>query len=600
MLRWFSGVRTSLAAAGILFVLLAVLATLQYRWIGEVSEAERERMRASARSAAAGVAEDFDREMTRAFRHFDPGAASDPAPWLAEHAKSWAGEARFPGLVREVFLARRVAGGPFELQRATIDSGRVETAEWPADLEAVRLRLERPLRGIGEAPPSRFSRRGGSGFGRGAEPGGRNSSEIVDEVPALIVPPVGLPGDEHVIVRLDRSALLDGFLPQLVRRHFGEAAEYDVAVVRRGQPSEVLYRSRPDLVPSALREPDMEAGLFGVRPSQAPPGSGVRPPSTPSGGRERQDGGWRDRPPPGSFGGAWRLLAWHRLGSLQEAVAATRRRNLAVSGGILGLLAAAVAVLLASAHRAQRLARQQMEFVAGITHELRTPLSAIRLAGQNLKDGLVSDPDRVRQYGGLVEREGRRLSGLVEEALGHAGIASKSEVDRAQPTDVGAVVEEAVAACRWLAEENGATVERQILPGLPSVLGDPSALRTLFENLVSNAIKYGGRGGRVLVRARGEGREVEVSVEDRGPGIPAEDLPHIFEPFYRGRGMSSGTIAGSGLGLSLVRRIAQAHGGRVEVASSTESGTTFCVRLPAASEALAAPDAAALPAGAPS
>jgi signal transduction histidine kinase len=277
-------------------------------------------------------------------------------------------------------------------------------------------------------------------------------------------------------------------------------------------------------------------------------------------------------------------VALHRTGSLQAAVAASRRRNLVVSAAILLLLAAAVATLLVSADRTRRLARQQVEFVAGLTHELRTPLAAIRSAGQNLADGVVTDRDRVRQYGILLEREGRRLSELIEQALAHAGIQARGNGARIGPVAIAEILENALAACRPLAEEQGAALETTVARDLPPVLGDPSALRTLFENLVSNAIKYGGRAGSVRVQARAEGRSVEVTVRDTGPGISPRDLPHIFEPFYRGSDASSGRVAGSGLGLSLVRRVVEAYGGGVRVESEPGKGTAFHVTLPAAPE----------------
>jgi signal transduction histidine kinase len=274
-------------------------------------------------------------------------------------------------------------------------------------------------------------------------------------------------------------------------------------------------------------------------------------------------------------------VALHRSGSLQSAVERSRARNLAVSLGILLLLALTVATLLVSANRTRELARQQIEFVAGVTHELRTPLAAIRTAGQNLADGVVGDEERVRQYGELVVREGRRLSELIEQALASAGIEARRGGLKGAPVPIGPVLAEAIGVCRALAEQKGTAIDEEIERSLPPVAADPSALRTMFENLVANAVKYGGDGGRVVVRAR-NGDSVKVSISDRGPGIAQADLPHIFEPFYRGEHSDDGRIAGSGLGLSLVKRIAEALGGGVAVTSSAGSGTTFTITLPAA------------------
>jgi len=597
----------------VLFLLLVVLATLQYRWIGEVSEAERDRMRASARRAADRVAADFNLEIGRALHEFGlpPGSPDSDAslgPDIAAAAKRWAAQSRFPSLVKEVFVAERAADGPVRLNRV-LPSGKLEPSDWPSDLEAARRKIEERASPAfdGAASPDRPEREGRPrslgdfDVSRENHPDrrlvsfpGRFGPEMLAEIPAILIPdmrhrnpPGGFGGESRrwTILRLDDRAALTGFLPELVRRYFGGAGEYDVAVVRSADPGVVLYRSRPGFPSGPLRGPDAEVFFFGGRSGPDGPNQGGATSMRPEDGPRAPLREPRAGLSPGGFGrGAWRLVALHRTGSLQAAVAASRRRNLAVSAAILLLLAAAVATLLVSANRTQRLARQQVEFVAGLTHELRTPLAAIRSAGQNLADGVVTDRDRVRQYGILLEREGRRLSELIEQALAHAGIQARGNGARIGPVAIAEILENALAACRSLAQEQCAALETTIARDLPPVLGDPTALRTLFENLVSNAIKYGGRAGSVRVQARAEGRSVEVTVRDTGPGISPRDLPHIFEPFYRGSDASSGRVAGSGLGLSLVRRVVEAYGGGVRVESEPGKGTAFHVTLPAAPE----------------
>ena len=273
----------------------------------------------------------------------------------------------------------------------------------------------------------------------------------------------------------------------------------------------------------------------------------------------------------------------HRDGSLEEAVAAIRRRNLGVSLGILALLAATAGMMMVTTQRAQRLARQQIEFVAGVTHELHTPLTAIRSAGQNLADGVVADPAQVRRYGTLIESEGRRLSNMVGQALEFAGIQSGRRVYHPQPVDAGEVVEGALRDCRWLLQEKRVEVEKEVEPGLPPILADATALRHAVANLVENAVKYGGRARWIGVRVRREpSGQIGITVSDRGAGIRKEDLPHLFKPFFRSREAATGGIPGSGLGLSLVRHIAEAHGGRVVVTTELGRGSAFTIDLPVA------------------
>jgi signal transduction histidine kinase len=579
MPRGLSSVRTSLAAAGTLLVLLVVLATLQYGWIGAVSRAESRRLLRGAQRAAEAVARDFDYEIARFLHDVVPARGAPAADIFAGEGRRRLADSSEPELVREILLARRTDSGELDLERGDPIARRFHSIPWPEELESVRARLLRTLE-LGEHHGPAPNRRAFHWA----------SPWIAPEVPALIIPRATAdpPADHFLIVRLDEAAVFGSLLPRLVGRHFGDSGEYDIAVVRSANPRETVYRSRPDLRLETMRDSDAQAELFGLRPTSGRRARGLGRFPAPAEELLRSERRRGERAP-GSPRGAWRLLVQHRAGSLEEVVAAARRRNLAVSGAILTLLAAAVAVLVASAHRAQRLARQQMEFVAGITHELRTPLSAIRSAGQNLADGIVSDPERVRQYGDLVAREERRLSELVEQALAYSGLQARREAPPRRPVAIADVVREAITACRWLADDKGVSIGTEIPADLPMIEGDPAAMRTLLENLISNAIKYGGR-GPVTVTARTDGQSVEIAVIDRGPGIASEDLPHIFEPFYRGRDVSSGPVPGSGLGLSLVRRIARSHGGSVRVESLPGKETVFRVSLPAALSARGIPE----------
>jgi signal transduction histidine kinase len=274
----------------------------------------------------------------------------------------------------------------------------------------------------------------------------------------------------------------------------------------------------------------------------------------------------------------------HPSGSLEAAVNAARRRNLVVSSSVLSVLGASVALLVLATRRAQELARQQMEFVAAVSHELRTPLAVIRSAGENLADGVVRNDAEIRKYGDLVRNEGRRLTDMVEQILEFAGIDSGQRAFTLTPVPLSPILHDIVESRRSLLHAAGIRVDYDIAERLPPVLGDDAELRRVFDNLVANAIKYGEAGRWLGVRARAAGREVHVTVADRGIGIAASDQPRIFEPFYRAPDVIAARIQGTGLGLSLVQRIVRAHGGKVVVRSEPGSGSEFTVILPAASE----------------
>jgi len=208
-----------------------------------------------------------------------------------------------------------------------------------------------------------------------------------------------------------------------------------------------------------------------------------------------------------------------------------------------------------------------------VTHELRTPLAVIQSASQNLADGVAASPAQTKRYGGVIHDQSKRLGNMVEQVLRFAGLSSQHGLQRSS-VEVAPLVEEAVMDCQ--AELGGSDVALD-LEAVPAIDGDRGALLHCLRNLLSNAAKHGG--GDVRVSAKTVGENVEIVVEDSGPGIDAAELPHIFEPFYRGRRAQDDQVVGSGLGLSLVKKIVEGHGGRVE--ASSPGGARFRLLLPA-------------------
>ena len=245
---------------------------------------------------------------------------------------------------------------------------------------------------------------------------------------------------------------------------------------------------------------------------------------------------------------------------------------------------ALLGIIVVNARRSEKLAAQQMGFVATVSHELRTPLAVIRSAAQNLSAGVVDDPVRAKRYGELIESEGRRLTDMVEEVLEFAGLTGQRRALFLRAVDVVAIVRDVVESSGALIAAAHAEADVTVDEDVPLVLGDEEALRRAVSNLLTNALKHGGEGrwvGLGVTRSMADGQEeVHIAVSDRGRGIEAADLPHIFEPFYRGRHATSQQIQGNGLGLSLVSRIAESHGGRVTVASTPKQGATFTIQLP--------------------
>jgi signal transduction histidine kinase len=282
------------------------------------------------------------------------------------------------------------------------------------------------------------------------------------------------------------------------------------------------------------------------------------------------------------------LSVWLRNGSLETVVASERRRNLAISGGILLLLLATGAALAQFSRRAQRLAEVEMEFVAGVSHELRTPLTVIRTAAFNLRGRVASNPAQVERYGALIQQESERLGAIVEQVLRFASAKAGRVVQERQAVAVDGLIDATLQSNKGMLEDALCEVRTNIEPGLPSISGDSLALRHALQNLLANAAKYGGAAGRqsVEISARAvrgtKGTEIEIRVTDHGSGIPPEEQKRVFDAFFRGKKAVQDQIHGTGLGLHLVKRIVEAHGGTVSLESEPDAGSTFIVRIPAA------------------
>ncbi|MGH9832218.1 MAG: sensor histidine kinase, partial [Blastocatellia bacterium] len=420
------------------------------------------------------------------------------------------------------------------------------------------------------------------------------------------------------IVAFDADYIRQEFIPDLARRHFGGAGEYKLAVTKRGQIEQLVYRSDEGVPASAFASGDATESFFKIRLNEAdrffharlqgPEGKTGRMIETQSRqiaikvASDIKLASAEKSPKPEEAvqalfnrkdEGVWQLTVKHRAGSLEAAVTGARRRNLAISFGILLLLGASVGFILLSSRRAQKLATQQMEFVAGVSHELRTPLAVICSAAENLADGVIDNRDQIKRYGGLIRDEGRRLTGMVEQVLEFAGAQSGRKAYDLRATELNQMIENAISACHLQLVEGEFEIEKNVAAKLPLVKADATALSRAIQNLLSNAMKYSGASRWIGLSVKSvktaNGEEVVIEVSDRGLGIAPSELERIFEPFYRGKDVTSAQIHGNGLGLGLVKQIIEAHGGRVSVESKAGQGSRFTLRLPilAVAESLA-------------
>jgi len=219
------------------------------------------------------------------------------------------------------------------------------------------------------------------------------------------------------------------------------------------------------------------------------------------------------------------------------------------------------------------------EFVANVSHELRTPLTVIKGYVETLRDGALKEPERAQQYLATVERHTQQLTNLVDDLLELSRLESQPDLPRAVSVDLAAIARKAVDLLMPAAQKKNQSLTAD-LARVPVVVGNPDYLERAIANLIDNAVKYTPEGGQIIVSTREADAGALVEVSDNGIGIPAADLPRIFERFYRVDRSRSREMGGTGLGLSIVKHIVQAHGGSVDVTSVVGKGSTFRFTIP--------------------
>lgn len=657
-----------------LLVLLPLLAYFQYRWLGEVSQAEHERRLRTLKASALQFGQDFDQEVTFAYESLqEPNVLSwvtegplleDPGGRFSAQYQRWLTEAPHPRLVQSIYQVSATNSPESQLTRFNVTTGQFEPCAWPPALMALQNRLveqsvaedqiQQLLRNFTSPKPvGSLLREHLIGKPHGqilnqeihqTRTSGNRETQIrttkkqttvvqlrafepVDEsLPGLVIPlERGRDGNKvprsYRIVQFDLGYIKNELFPNLAAKHLGSNGVHDYLYQIRSADkltaklvyaSESVTQNQTDISdPPFANGGDVAESFFKVRFSPrdqlffkggaASGNAKAIKQQTMSVKVFTSENNLAQLPLDGELGervssalkrnteGQWQLVIRHRAGSLEAAVATVRRRNLVISCGVLLLLGVSVGLIVISSRRAQHLAEKQIEFVAGVSHELRTPLSVICSAAENLADGVVENRDQIKRYGTLIRDEGRRLTGMVEQVLEFAGAQSGKQSYDLRPVAPERIIEDALTALHVPIEESGFVIEEQLTDVLPLVKADSAALSRALQNLISNALKYGGEQRWLGLSARAvkhvSGEELELAVTDRGLGISEGELPHIFDPFYRGKDVTAAQIHGNGLGLSLVKHIVEAHGGRITVASKVGQGSTFTLHLPILREA---------------
>jgi signal transduction histidine kinase len=626
-----------------LAAVLVGLAVLQYRWSGQVSEATRAQMLGNLHVSLMGFRQDFAHELGAVaveVRSVVERSNSMKPAELNEQFHNLQQRTAHPNLVSHIYLWQDSAHQqPVRFDPA---ANQFERVAWPAEFDQMQQRLleigaaHHPQQGGADGPgPRRGDRRRFEfaprrHFGDRRDNGANHKGNamrarmaealipwaIDQSIPALAYPirrwrmspgaqQAGPPEITWLIIELNPNVLRKEILPELAQKYFGGSSgmEYYVAVRAAGKNGEhVFYSSGAGFGEEKNLSVDATLNLVGPPFGQGGPrdtgleffSAPMRPMPGDHGPQpDEQHLAGLDRAPrfePFHYAGSqgvWQVTAKHKSGSVEAAVGALRRRNLMASFGVLGVLAITMGLILVGSQRARRLARLQMDFVAGISHELRTPLAVISSAAENIAHGVVEDKQQLVRYGNTIVKQSRQLTQLVEQVLQFAATQQTQGSQGLGRVSIPEVVDAALEGTSAMVAAAGFMVERRIDPGLPPVNADFAALVRSLQNLITNAVKYGGEQRWLRVSAApapDKGQEIELAVEDRGIGIGKEDIEHIFEPFYRSPAVSESQIHGTGLGLPLARTIIESMGGRLTAKSELGKGSSFIIHLPVAKE----------------
>jgi signal transduction histidine kinase len=231
--------------------------------------------------------------------------------------------------------------------------------------------------------------------------------------------------------------------------------------------------------------------------------------------------------------------------------------------------------------RLEELSRLKSYFVSSVSHDLKTPLTSIRMFAELLEQRIASDDEESLKYLGIVEGECDRLSRLISNVLDFAKIEEGIKTYNFEPTELNSLVSHALDILQYQFRISGFTVQTELCETDCLFNGDADAIIEIMTNLLGNAIKYSGQKRLIRVTTASTGDAHQVAVSDQGIGIAAEDIPKLFRPFYRSNDDFVKKTGGAGLGLSLVKHIVEAHGGSIDVRSEPGHGSTFTVSFPA-------------------
>ncbi|MBX2820037.1 MAG: HAMP domain-containing histidine kinase [Rhodothermaceae bacterium] len=559
-----------LLLAVILTSTLCFSAYFQYNWLNQLSEAEEVRIRTSVENTAHLLGDELNQEMMSALFTFvipAPESRKELTDKLSERWIEWYATSAHPGLVKHIYWMEYNDSGEEKLyQYNEVDTVLERVKKWvPANGMYPEIET---FFGEDVVSPMPYTRQ------RPTSISGLNEFPLIPFGSGL------RETEDRLFIVFDMAYISNEWMPELVYRFFQnyEQGDYDILITNREAADHVVYASGPNLEMHEDADVSLNVGppdpLYVMRLFSR---MIARPPD-----RSRRGEGARrgERgPPPGLMPlRIWTLNITHKSGALETAVAKMHRRNLGISFLVLMVLGISIGLILLYTRRKQRLADQQVAFVAGVSHDLKTPIAVIHAVGENLRDGLVNEPEEMHEYGTFVVDQSRSLLSTLDQVLSFAGITLGGKQYTEQSVDLNKVVQRTLS--RIELDLKDVELDLDLDASLPGIKGDEEALTSVVQNLVQNAIKYSDEYPQVSLATFVDQGALHLTVKDTGRGIDVDDQPYVFDPFYRSAQVRASQIRGNGLGLSIVKNIVEAHKGTITFRSAPNLGTTFHLTFP--------------------
>jgi len=527
-----------------------MLSWSQFKWLQELRNRENKRIESSMVNSASVLSRSLQEELfflPSLFR-IDPEETEDVYTLLLDQYRFWEYYTLDPKMIKKIVLVDDARGSISELKGGKI-VGRTRSPR--------ANRLANPI-----------------------------TAATSDEM--RIITPVSFTAEGRLMADFvyDRKVLVSSVIPELARRNLDSTSLYKYRILDT-RTGDVLFTTETDTA-QAFGKPDIVVPLIDdinclERADRAPP------PLSEKAALNRHFI-FRRMPaklPRQGFDYLVLQIA-HRDGSLEDLSRQASFFNALISGGTFALLVALLVSLARTSRKAKALALRQQEFIASITHELKTPLAVISSAAENLTDGIVRDQKKAEQYGAVIRKESARLALSIDHFLLYSKTSS-SALPARTVFDARELVDATLRVIEEERERAQFMVETEVSDDPVYVQGDRMALESVLQNLAQNAIRHAAGGkylgirlmsGKIAKNGKKSGQSLIIKMQDRGPGIPADEQKRIFEPFVRGKRARNEQIAGSGIGLNLVKRIVEMHGGSVSLESKPDSGTTFTVVVP--------------------